>query len=516
MKEDVRNRIAHLFGQGASKTRIAREVGVSARTVGRVLAEIERKRMGAPSDSKPRRGRPSSLTAFDSILAELLARYPKLTAVRAWEELRAKGFSGGYGSVRRRMRQLRSQPSLLPVARFETDPGVQAQMDYAVYDLDLTSEGRRRVNLFGYVLGYSRRQYLRFVPSQDFETTVREHIRAFEHLGGVAAECLYDNMKVVVSGREGSEPIYNTRFLAFATHYGFRPRACQPRRAQTKGKVERQFHFVETNLLNGRTFASLEHLNEVTAWWLTNVADVRVHGETKERPIDRHARELPHLLPLPERRYDVDPVVYRAVGADGFLTWRQNFYSVPWRWIGRMLPVRVGENELVVYSPQLQIAARHELFARTVVGQRKENPEHRPIDDRREQIQTLRERYRELGDPAARFFEGLVASHRYARDQGRRILALLGGYHAEDVAAALERALRYGAFSLASVERILAATAKPKSLLDTFADEGREHLRPLLERERVVPRPTSDYQPLLEEESHDEHNQSTAGADESP
>ena len=65
-------------------------------------------------------------------------------------------------------------------------------------------------------------------------TTLREHLRAFEHLGGVAATCLYGNMKVVVTGYEDDVPVYNSRFLAFATHYGFRPIACRPRRARTK------------------------------------------------------------------------------------------------------------------------------------------------------------------------------------------------------------------------------------------------------------------------------------------
>src|SRR5258706_6767572 len=128
-------------------------------------------------------------------------------------------------------------------------------MDYAVYDLDFTSEGRRRVGLFSYLLGYSRRQYLRFVEAQDFATTVREHVRAFTHLGGVAATCLYDNQKVVVTGYEDDVPIDNPRFLAFATHYGFRPVACRPHRPQTKGKVERRFAHVESNLPNGRRFA---------------------------------------------------------------------------------------------------------------------------------------------------------------------------------------------------------------------------------------------------------------------
>ena len=108
---------------------------------------------------------------------------------------------------------------------------------------DLPSRSRRRVYAFSIILAYSRRQYVRFVEAQDFTTTIREHVRAFTHLGGAAATCLYDNMKVVVKGWDGEQPIYNTRFLAFATHHGFRPWACKRRRPRTKGKIERPFFF---------------------------------------------------------------------------------------------------------------------------------------------------------------------------------------------------------------------------------------------------------------------------------
>jgi hypothetical protein len=315
-------------------------------------------------------------------------------------------------------------------------------------------------------------------------------------------------MKVVVSRHDGDEPIYNTRFLAFATHYGFRPRACRPRRPQTKGKIERQFHYVEVNLLNGRTFQSLEHLNQTAEWWLANVADVRVHRETKRRPIDMHAEEQPRLLPLPAHPYDADPVVYRNVNVEGFLSYRQNFYSAPWRYIGAVLPVRIGESELVVYSPTLEEIARHPRMPRTVVGRKVETPAHRPSLNRREQLETLRQRFEELGPIGLRFFDRLLEVQRHGKAQAKKVLMLLSVYRRSDLQGALERALRYGAVSSQAVERILAVGAKPKPLLEALADEEREHLDSLLNSESVGPRSTGDYQSLLFEEPEDGQEES--------
>jgi transposase len=261
MTEPKRNEDISRWRAGSSIRKIARELGVSRNTVSGVLARIEAERTGHAGS--PLRRRSSNLDPFEPFIQELLGRYPDLTAVRLLEALRGRGFTGGYTVVRQRLSALRPCSSPLPVVRFETAQGAQAQIDYSTYDLDFSDEGRRRVYAFSYVLGYSRRQYLRFVENQEMMTIQREHLRAFEHLGGVAATCLYDDMKVVMTGREDDAPIYNSRFLAFATHYCFRPVACRPRRPQTKGKVERPFHYVETSLFNSRTFASLDHLNEV-------------------------------------------------------------------------------------------------------------------------------------------------------------------------------------------------------------------------------------------------------------
>ena len=111
-------------------------------------------------------------------------------------------------------------------------------------------------------------------------------------------------------------------------------------RPQTKGKIERPFGYLESNLLNGRTFTSLEHLNEITTRWLAETADVRIHRETKRRPIDLYEEEKPHLLALPARPYDTARVLYRTVDPEGFIPYLQNFYSVPWQRIGELLPVR--------------------------------------------------------------------------------------------------------------------------------------------------------------------------------
>jgi hypothetical protein len=304
-------------------------------------------------------------------------------------------------------------------------------------------------------------------------------------------------MKVVVTTWDGEQPIYNTRFLAFATHYGFRPWACRRRRPQTKGKIERPFWFVETNLFNARTFRSLDHLNEVTAWWLANVSDVHVHRETKRRPIDLYQEELPHLLPLPAQPYDTAEVLYRIVNVEGYVAHRQNFYSVPWQRIGELLPVRVTENELIVYGPDIVEIARHERFPTGTAGQKRTDKRHLPGSDVRQRHELLKQRFEELGPQGGFFFEELIKSRRYGKDEAQRILGLLWTYRREDLGAALDRASRYRAFSLSVVERILAAQAVPRSGLDVLEAETGKYLRQI-GGEAVPPRSTAEYQKLLD------------------
>lgn len=499
MTRELANEIVHRHQGGQSIRGIAVDLGISRRRVSRVL---RLQRQGRDEETiapeLPRAARRASkLDGFEELIRRLLDRYPKMTVTRLHDELRREGYTGAYTILRERVKQLRTSPTRPLVVRFETSPGLQAQMDWSLHDIHFTQEGRRRVNLFSYLLGYSRRQYLCFTERQDFDTTVREHIRAFQYLDGLAATCLYDNLKVVVTRWEDDQPVYNTRFLAFATHYGFKPRACHPRRPETKGKVERAFSYVRKSLLNGRTFRSLEHLNEVTRWWLANVADTRMHRTLQKRPRDAYAEEQPHLLPLPAHHYDTARVVYRVVDVEGWISYGNNQYSAPWQVIGQLLPVRVTEDRLFVYDRHIKLLAEHPLV-HGQTGQQRLDPSHRPPRNREEQLAQLREQFAGLGGVATAFLEGLLKQQRYGLKQAQRVLALLRSYERRDLLAAMERAVRHHAYAFSSLERILAMQATPKS--PWWSENHEELLEKLADEGAVEPRPSSEYQHLLFEE----------------
>ncbi|MFN9723156.1 MAG: IS21 family transposase [Planctomyces sp.] len=507
MTPEQRHEIILRSQQGQSIRAIARDLQMSQRTVSKALREQARTRSSENSADTPvsSNARRSKLEAWEGKIRSLLERYPRITSKRILEELQAAGYQGGYSHLSAYIAHIRPCKGKPFTERFETDPGVQAQVDYSEYTVDFALEGRRRVYLFSYILGYSRRQYLRFVESQDLPTTMREHIRAFESLGGVAATCLYDNMKTVVDRWEDDQPIYNRRFLGFATHYAFRPIACRPRRPQTKGKVERPFDYVEKSLLSGREFRSIEHLNEFTKWWLAEIADVRIHATTRARPIDRHAEELSRLVPLPASPYAAYEVLYRIVTAEGFISWEGNLYSVPWNRTqpGESVAVKATDSELMIYGRELTVIARHGLFLKSVRGQQRMHEDHRPPRETRPRRDVLQKRFAEFGDIGTRFFDGLWQAQRQAPSQANLILELSGVYKRGDFISALERAVRFGAYGLQSVRRILLLNAIPKSSLDSQLDAATAALASLSEFS-APPRPTSDYQSLLSTETSHE------------
>ena len=475
---DVENLVVTLASRGWSRRRVARELEISRNTVKRILGRVDAVReAGHSALPEPPAKRGSMLDMHEEFVRELLEEYPTLSAVRVHEELEARGFAGGHTIVKELVRGLRPRPKKGPSRPQPTEPGEQGQQDWSPYTLDFTEAGRQTVRCFGLVLSWSRRQYLDFTQREDFHSFVRQHVHALEHIGGVPREIVYDRQKVVVLGRECGRDLYNPRFLAFATHYGFRPRALPPRSPKLKAKVEKGFQRVEGHLLAGREFRNLAHLREFTRWWLVKHSDERRHDGTGERPIERFERERETLLPLPAHAYDTAEVGYRVVDSYGFVPWETNAYSVPYGYVLDIVVVRATEGEIFVYGHDLAMIARHERRPRGA-REKAELQGHHPRKRRRD-IDALEQRMASLGEVGALFAAGLARRQRCRGEHLARTLALQERYDLDDLVAALQRAVRYEAFDAATVTRILEQTATPRILPDDSErrEEARRRLR---------------------------------------
>jgi transposase len=321
--------ILELHRQGLSVTAIARRTGRDPKTVRKYIERgIE-----APAYGPRSVGRPSKLAPYMNFLRERVTAFPELTAARLTREIREIGYIGAYTAVKRYLAAIRPENGPKPYeVRFETPPGVQAQVDFARFVVDFADDpgSSRIVWLFSLVLGHSRFLFARYVLHQDLQTLLRCHIQAFEALGGVPIEILYDRMKTAVTGEDNQgHIIYNRYLLALAQHYRFQPRACRPYRAQTKGKVERPFSYIRQDFFLGRRFRNLEDLNSQLTDWLGAVANVRVHGTTQRIVAEAFTAEQPELQRLPEHRFDAVLKLERRVSHDGFVAIGGNYYSVP-------------------------------------------------------------------------------------------------------------------------------------------------------------------------------------------
>jgi hypothetical protein len=163
--------------------------------------------------------------------------------------------------------------------------------------------------------------------------------------------------------------------------------------------------------------------------------------------------------------------------------------------------------------------ARHELFPRGTAGQRRIHPDHLPGRDPQQKYELLKQRFAEFGAEGIFFFEQLVKTRRYGKEEACRVLGLLSTYHREDFQGALERAGRYRAFSLSALERILAAQARPKLASESLEQEARKHLEELFRQSPVSLRPAEEYQELLKDtekenqrENPTEHDQGDKSA----
>ena len=425
---------------------IARELGLSARTVRKWLTEPYRPRKRAP--------RASRLDPFKGQIMGLVKEHP-YSAVQVLAILRDQGFTGGITTVKDYIQQIRphGQEAYLTLS---FAPGECAQVDWGSWEMIDVGNTRRRLSFFVMVLGYSRMLYVEFTLGQSQEHFLLAHRRAFEFFGGVPAKIMCDNCKTaVLSHPHGLHPVLNPRYADFAGHYGFTVKACNVRKANEKGIVENAVGYVKHNFLCGRPIGEFASLNPAVTLWLEQTANIRIHGRTRQRPVDLFVAEKSMLKPLSSHPYDCALIDSARVDRQFRVHVDCNRYSTPARYAGRKLLLKLYPERLCLYDGEKLVAEHLRSYDR---GQDIENPEHaRPVLERKHRAdeQHLLKRFLSLSPQAETYYRQLAERKLSWRLHLRKIVVLADAYGAERVARAMADALVYQAFSSDYIANIL-------------------------------------------------------------
>jgi transposase len=317
-----------MAADGVTKTEIARRLGINRRTAAKLVEATE-----PPSYWRASAG--SMLDPLEPVLRKLIADWPEIKAPRVTEILRDDyGYLGSVDLVRKRLAALRPR-SERAAQRTGYRPGQVLQVDWAEMPTRPKIAGReRRVYALICSLPFSGAATAHFTFDMTVESFLEGHVRAFEWLGGVPRECVYDNLRSAVARRErvdgGRDVIHwNPRFSQLRGHYAFHAHACTPDTPREKGSVEGAVRYLKTGFWPARRFAKLAELDDVYADWRDRVALPRRHATGRHIVADRLAHEREQLRPLPPVCFDAAGRRSSRVPADGYLKFGRCFYRAP-------------------------------------------------------------------------------------------------------------------------------------------------------------------------------------------
>jgi transposase len=301
---------------------------------------------GPPERRAPAADRVVLTDRWQRRIAELLEERPALLSTSIHDLLVAEGFDGSYATVVREARGIRgprfraAKAASVPI---ETAPGAEAQFDFCEVSRDAAAWGwSGTLVCFGLILCWSRWRHWWFTTSEDREHTFEGLVRAMYAAGGVPRIGRTDRMGAL--GRsQGRRFRLHPPAVAFAAHHGMTIRACQPRDAKRKGKVERPFRQLREGFLAEQHLnppMSVGQLNDRAVAWLDRRVHAVAHRTTRVPPAERLATERPLLLPLPPVGFDTAYREPRRVHpAIPLISWRGVRYSVPTRALGRTVEV---------------------------------------------------------------------------------------------------------------------------------------------------------------------------------
>ncbi len=399
----------------------------------------------------------STVEPYRKLVVEWRQAQVEIAAIH--QRLQERGYQGSYAAVHRFVRALEPRVPEATV-RVETPPGAEAQVDFGYVGLMLDPEtgAPRKTWVFVMTLAWSRHQYAEFVFDQQIATWLELHCHAFEFFGGVPERIVPDNLKAAIVQACWHEPEAQQAYRECAEHYGFLISPCRPRTPQHKGKVEQGgVHYVKRNFCGGREPTPVPELNQQVRQWCHTTAGQRLHGTTKQRPLERFETEQPLLRPLPGTPYDLAVWKTATVARDCYVTFERAYYSVPFRLVGQQVWVRGGIRAVQLYTTDYHLVATHDRAA--LPGQRMTHLDHLPphkVPGLLLTREACRLQAAEIG-PATQQVVAVLLNHR-PEDRLRtagRLLRLAERFSPQRLEAACVRALGFDDLAYNTIKRIL-------------------------------------------------------------
>ena len=333
-----------------NKSEIARRFNCDPRTVDRYI-KIQK---GEISKQSNKRIYNSILDEFKPVIINKVDVHGS-TAMAVYKFIKKKGYSGKYSNVARFVKEHKDIETKKATIRFETTPGLQAQVDWKEEMSIQTRTGETlKVNVFLMILGYSRLKYICLTSDRTQETLFRCLMNAFYFFGGVPHEILFDNMKTVVDHSKSTftKVELNQTFKYFARDAGFKTITCRPYRPQTKGKVEALAKLMDRLVVYNDEIDSYDEFDGIIREFQDEINE-EISQATGSKPNELFLKEKEHLLPMPDLyclyEYLCPEKTYK-VHKDSMIVHEGKRYSIPTKYIGSKVTAReTDDGNLCIY-----------------------------------------------------------------------------------------------------------------------------------------------------------------------
>ena len=443
-----RHAVHALLEAGQSTLEIARQLGVSRRTIQRIAKEPPVDD-GDDHAARQRRGvgRPGVDAAVGARLRELLSEDPHAPPLEYLRQLREQGVRLGESTFYRIFGVEKEKLPAQLMVRFEGVAGEFAQFDFGQADVRLLEGRVERVHFAAYRLKHSRWVWVVIVPDERIESLVRALLLCFEHGGGVPLRVVFDNPKTVVLGRDQHKrPIWNATLAQVAIDYGFTIELCAPRSPEQKGSVENLVGWVKRNFFRARRVADLEHdLPRQLLEWLVFANEERPSRATKEIPAQRLVAERARMKPLaiPPQEYALRYAVH--VGPTALVEYEGIRYAMPAGACGIPATLYLYPDRVRIVTTGGRFEATHPRFPRVgrtsyLEGQRAE--QLAAVAGARKRLYFMRERILELGPLGESYLTELIHARPLTwKGDVERLFMLLEELGEERFLRVLQRAL---------------------------------------------------------------------------